>query len=161
MADKPISALPALPGNLTLDSLLAVVQGGITYHTEAREIVNLTLNRITVTTNANGTSIRIPGGPSSGVQICFHTLLATYASGAYLRIDNWVYPQEFSALPQTLLQLNHNDSNYTPPPQNLMPPIVWNGETAEQMGNARIYAEGGGFTSSDTIRVNAFAIGRY
>lgn len=157
MAELEIPALPLI-SELGLDDVIPAVQEGMAGHAQLSTLLALMFSNIKVVDNANGVSFRLP---QAGIQLCFHRLQAVYASGAYLRIDDWEYPQAFAEVPEPLLQINNNGSSYTPLPQNLRPPIVWNGESASRMGNARIYADGGGFGSSDVIKVSAVAVGRY
>jgi hypothetical protein len=72
---------------------------------------------IIVTTNANGTSVRIPtASPTSGIQICFNTnmtLPATdIASGSGFTSNAlvWTFPQAFSVTPAYSFS-NQNDDN--------------------------------------------------
>lgn len=104
MADnrKTISELTELPGNLSLAALLAIVQGGVSYHATGEQVSNMVLGNITVTENANGMSVRIPG---PNLQICAHfTPAATLdegssSSGYRTPTQSWNYPQSFSAAP--------------------------------------------------------------
>lgn len=99
---KSISELTELPGNLSLAALLAIVQGGVTYHATGEQVSNMVLGNITVTENANGISVRIPG---ARVQICAHhgpsaPLNEGSASSGYRTpTQTWNYPQNFSADP--------------------------------------------------------------
>lgn len=155
------------PGGITEQDIISLfrpdnpndrTEGGKDYGILFSALTAAVLSNITVIQNANGVSFRFP---QAQIQVCFHRLQAVYFSGSYLRIDDWEYPQPFSDVPEPFLQMNNHGSNYTPSPNALRPPIVWNGESAARMGNARIYADGGGFQNGDTIRVSAVAIGFY
>jgi len=161
MADKTISQLPQLPGNLTLDTILAVVQNGVAHKAEVGEVVDLTLGNIKAVNNSDGAAVRIPG---VNLQICFHSLQAEHVgSSNYLRMPatgNWNYPLPFANPPTLFLQSDSNDAD-APGVQTAdrQPPIPWSGASASSMGNARLYAASGSFAAGDYVTIHALAIG--
>src|SRR5699024_3044875 len=96
MADKTISQLPQLPGNLTLDTILAVVQNGVAHKAEVGEVVDFTLGNIKVVENANGTSVRIPG---ARLQVCWHRVRYEHDGNNRNLQGSWTFPQAFNGDP--------------------------------------------------------------
>lgn len=94
MADnrKSISELTALPGNLNPDAILAIVQGGVTYHTDFEKLLTFIAgNMSSIESNANGTSLRVPGR----LQLCWAYLeLPGLAAGETLDYV-WEFPEAF------------------------------------------------------------------
>src|SRR5699024_3993336 len=98
MADKTISQLPQLPGNLTLDAVFAVMQNGVAHKVEAENV----FTAITTTSSGTSTCIRIPGAQ---IQVCYAKLQAVHVgSRNYLRVDEWTYPKAFNSAPALSLQ---------------------------------------------------------
>lgn len=163
MADKPISGLPALPGNLTLDTLLAVVQGGITYHTEAQQIANFTLGNIKVVQNSNGVSFRFP---QSRLQVCWksqHTLV--YGGDGRSLGGEWDFPQGFAATPIVPAPSLPASSGWYSGGATLgllgSPFFVINTTSSTNRANVLIWDNTSPFASGMTIDVSLLAIGRY
>lgn len=100
--ETKISELTGLPGALDPAALLAIVQGGVTYHATGEQVSNMVLGNISVVENANGLSIRVP---VVGIQIC------AYYQSAPVDLDEgtppnvrsasqrWDYPQVFAEPP--------------------------------------------------------------
>ena len=108
---------------------------------------------IIVTTNANGTSIRIPtASPTSGIQICFNTNMTLPAtnialgSGFTSNALTWTFPQAFSSTP-TYSFSNQNDDN-----------VFISGAGCSATVAA---ARGKAFTTTAATTVVAMAIGVY
>lgn len=108
---------------------------------------------ITVTSNANGTSIRIPtSSPTSGIQICFNTNMTLPAtdialgSGFTGNALTWTFPQAFSVTPSYNFS-NQNDDN-----------VFISGAGCSATVAA---ARGKAFTSTAATTVVAMAIGVY
>ena len=157
MADKTISQLPQLPGNLTLDTILAVVQNGVAHKAEVGEVVDLTLDSISIVENADGTSIRIPG---VNLQLCWiPTMEFTYDSGSLTA--TWVFPERFDEPPAVMPGTPYrNGSSVTPNLADVYPNTAWE-VTGSNVTLFRWGTHGSSFQAGDTLIAPMFAIGRY
>lgn len=89
--ETKISELPNLT-NLNAADLLAIVQGGVTYHTDFAKLLAFVFGNISVVETSNGTSVRIPGAQ---IQIVFTRVTQTFSSQTS-RASSFAFPEPFA-----------------------------------------------------------------